>query len=55
MKIPESIRIGGVEFAITIEPRLNDGQRLLAGQIRHMACQIAIAEESSHEYRCLSM
>ena len=55
MKIPESIRIGGVEFAIIVEPRLNDGQRLLAGQIRHMAWQIAIAEESSHEYRCLSM
>ena len=55
MKIPEKIRIGGVEFAVVVEPRLNDGQRMLAGQIRHMECQIAIAEESSHEYRCLSM
>lgn len=55
MKIPEKIRIGGVEFTVVVEPRLNDGQRMLAGQIRYMECQIAIAEESSHEYRCLSM
>ena len=55
MKIPEKIRIGGVEFTVVVEPRLNDGQRMLTGQIRYMECQIAIAEESSHEYRCLSM
>lgn len=55
MKIPEKIRIGGVEFDVVVEPRLNDGQRMLAGQIRYMECQIAIAEESSHEYRCLSL
>lgn len=55
MKIPERIRIGGVEFDVRTESGLNDGQRLLAGQIRHMDCQIAIAEESSHEYKCLTL
>lgn len=55
MKIPEKIRIGGVEFAVVIEARLNDGLKMLAGQYRPMDCQIAVAEESSHEYRCLSM
>lgn len=55
MKIPERIRIGGVEFSVIVEPKLNDGERMLAGEIRHMKCQIAIAEESSHEYRCLSV
>lgn len=55
MKIPEKIRIGGVEFDIIIEPRLNDGQKLLAGQIRYMDCQIAVADEGSHEYKCLSL
>ena len=55
MKIPEKIRIGGVEFAVVIERRMNDGQRMLAGQIRYTECQIAIAEESSHEQRCLTM
>lgn len=55
MKLPESIRIGGVEFEVIVEPRLNDGERMLAGLIRHMHCQIIVAEESSHEYRCLSL
>lgn len=55
MKIPERVRIGGVEFDVRTESGLNDGQRLLAGQIRHMDCQIAIAEESSHEYKCLTL
>lgn len=55
MNIPGSIRIGGVEFEVFPEHRLNDGQRVLAGQIRYMECQIALAAESSHEYKCLSL
>lgn len=55
MKIPEKVRIGGVEFDVVTESRLNDGEKMLAGQIRYMDCQIAIAEESSHEYKCLSL
>lgn len=55
MKLPKSVRIGGVEFAIIVESRLNDGQQLLAGQYRPMDCQIAVAEESSHEHKCLSL
>lgn len=55
MKIPESIRVGGLEFSVVRVFRLNDGLKMLAGQIRPMECQIAIAEESSHEYACLSL
>ena len=55
MKIPEQIRIGGIEYQIVHESRMNDGRVLLAGQIRHMECQIALAEECSHEYKCLSL
>ena len=55
MKLPESIRIGGVEFEVIVEPRLNDGEKMLAGQIRHMDCQILVNEDSSHEYKCLSL
>lgn len=55
MKIPEKVRIGGVEFTVTIESSLNDGKNLLAGQIRYMDCEIALAEEGSHEYKCLSL
>ena len=29
MKLPESIRIGGVEYEVIVEPRLNDGERML--------------------------
>ena len=55
MKIPESIRVGGLEFSVVREFRMNDGLKMLAGQIRPMECVIAIAEESSHEYACLSL
>lgn len=55
MKLPESIRIGGVEYKVIVETRLNDGERMLAGQIRHMDCEIAIAEDCGHEYKCLSL
>lgn len=55
MRIPESIRIGGVEYRIVNESRMNDGQILLAGQIRLMECEIAIATECSHEYACLTL
>lgn len=55
MKLPKSVRIGGVEFNVVVEPRLNDGRVLLAGQIRYMDCEIAIAKDCSHEYQCLSL
>ncbi len=55
MKIPDKIRIGGIEYAIIHESRLNDGQALLAGQSRPMDCEIALAEESSHEYKSLTL
>lgn len=55
MKIPEKIRICGVEFDIVTEYRLNDGERMLAGQYRPADCQIAVTEECRHEYRCLTL
>lgn len=55
MKIPDKIRIGGIEYTIIHESRLNNGQTLLAGQIRPVDCVIAIAEESGHEYKCLTL
>ena len=55
MKLPEKIRIGGVEFEIVKENRLNDGQRMLAGQFRPMDCQISIATDAAYQYQCLSL
>lgn len=55
MKLPESVRIGGVEFAVVRENRLNNGQQMLAGEFRPMDCQIAIATDCDHQYQCLSL
>ncbi len=55
MKIPNSVRIGGMEYRVVRESRMNDGLHMLAGQIRHMECEIAISEECAHEYACLSL
>ena len=45
MNIPESIRIGGVEFAVVFEPFLsNDSGNELMGQIRHQQGVIALSE-----------
>lgn len=55
MKIPDKIRIGGIEYTIIHESQLNDGQVLLAEQIRPMDCVIALAADSNHEYKCLTL
>ncbi len=43
------------KFAVIKENRLNDGQHLLAGQYRPMECQIALAEDCSHQHQCLTL
>ena len=55
MKIPESVRIGGVEFSVVMEHRLNDGLHMLAGQHRPMTCQIALEEGCDSQMRCLTL
>ena len=55
MKLPNSIRIGGMEYEVSEEYRLNDGERMMAGQIRHMDSKICVCMESSHEYKCLTL
>lgn len=55
MKIPNSIRVGGVEYNVVVEPHLNDGIRMLSGEIRYQDCEIALAENTSHEWKCLSL
>ena len=55
MKIPESVRIGGIEHTVVRERRLNNGENLLCGQIRYMDCRITIEAECSHEYACLTL
>lgn len=55
MKIPEKIRIGGIEFDVSEETRLNDGCRMLSGEIRHVDCQIRINPDGAHEYKCVTL
>ena len=55
MKMPDKVRIGGVEYCVVEEDRLNNGEVMLAGEIRHTACEIAIASGYAHEYQCLTL
>ena len=57
MKIPESVRIGGVEYAIRYEKNLRDGNNLLLGQISYDDCHIALSETdgTSHQKRCQTL
>lgn len=55
MKIPEKVRIGGIEYQVVLENRLNDGEKMLAGQIRYMTGEIAIDSVLGYEQRCLTL
>lgn len=57
MKIPESIRIGGVEYAVCFPDHLANGANLAYG---HISFEDAIIELSgtigtSHQKRCLTL
>lgn len=57
MKLPDSVRIGGVEYSVVTEPFLSDGGRELMGQIHFQHGIIALSEnvEMSHETACLTL
>lgn len=57
MKIPESIRIGGVEYAVIREPFLSLDGRELYGMIDYHQNVIALSENvgMSHEKECLTL
>lgn len=57
MKIPESIRIGGIEYGIENGVHdLNDGQHLLYGEINYRESKIRISDVcKSHEMRCITL
>lgn len=54
MKIPDSIRIGGVEYPIKCVPNLNDGEHVAYGQISFDDCLIELSSThgTGHEKRC---
>lgn len=57
MKIPDSIRIGGVEYKICFEDNLRNGAKLLYGQVSFEDAEIKISNSdgSSHQFRCITL
>ena len=57
MKIPESVRIGGVEYRILrAEPSLNDGIHMLCGQIDYQKSLIRLSDEvKGREQECITL
>ena len=55
MKIPESIRIAGVEYKVSIEPNLMDGASAAYGHIDYENSVIKLSDTfgTEHQKRCL--
>lgn len=55
MKIPESIRIAGVEYKVKMEPGLNNGTNLAYGNINWDECVIKLSSSTgmSHQKMCV--
>lgn len=57
MKIPESVRIGGVEYAISYVENLRHGNQLAYGQIDYDNCKIELSATDGigHQKRCQTL
>ena len=57
MKIPESVRIGGVEYTVKLADSLNDGVSVLYGQIDydHHEIRISSTTGAEHQYQCITL
>lgn len=57
MKIPKSVRIGGVEYSVVYEPQLNDGANMAYGYISYDDCVIKLSDTygTAHEKRCRTL
>lgn len=55
MKIPKSVRIGGVEYTVVYTPKLNNGVQMAYGHIDYDNCIIELSDTvgTGHEKRCL--
>ena len=54
MKIPESIRIAGVEYKVVLVPNLNNGTNLAYGHIDYENSVISLSDTkgTGHQKRC---
>ena len=57
MKIPESVRIGGVEYAISYVENLRYGNQLAYGHIDYDNCKIELSatDGTGHQKRCQTL
>ena len=57
MKIPESIRICGVEYPVVYVENLNNGTNLAYGHIDYDNCKIELSDNvgTAHERRCQTL
>lgn len=57
MKIPESVRIGGVEYPVTYKADLNNGINMCYGQIDYDNCKIELSDTiaTAYEGRCITL
>lgn len=57
MKIPESVRIAGVEYAVREKAHLNDGANLAYGSINFETSEILLTStiEVSHQRKCITL
>jgi hypothetical protein len=55
MKIPETIRIGGIDYDIKKVQNLNNREKLLRGNITYADSTIRISASDGHQYQCVTL
>ncbi len=57
MKIPKSVRIGGIEYPVNYVDDLNDGVNMAYGFIDYENCKITLSgtQGTAHEKRCCTL
>ncbi len=55
MKIPNEVRIAGVDYLVTIREGLNDGENMLCGQIQFDKSYINLSPTQGHQQMSLSL
>ena len=57
MKIPNSIRIGGVEYEVEFVPNLRNATELLYGEINYHESKISISttDGAGHQMQCITL